>query len=186
MMNISGRMERGENTFLQKKCNLPKTSNFIHIMRVKTLLASLFILLNFGSLQAQVRTKLDLRLWIQLNEEKVPEQNISLLVKGDMNKVKALAEHFKGTYKYGYNNISSVDLPAKNVLAFSKSEWIEKIEGTGGKGVALMDTARIRNNIDSAQAGFAPLLRDLKGRNVVIGIIDGGIYWQHEDFKKLN
>jgi subtilisin family serine protease len=143
-------------------------------------------MLYFGTIQAQIKTTLDLRLWTRLNTEHPSDKNISLLVKGDIDAVKWLTEQFKGNYKYGYRNISSVEIPEKHLLAFSKSDAIEKIEGTGAKGVSLMDTARIRNNIDSVHAGFPPLLTDLKGRNVVVGIIDGGIYWQHEDFKKAN
>ncbi len=107
-----------------------------------------------------------------------------LLVKGDLNEIEALTEKFGGIYKYGYNNISSVEIPEKNLIAFAQSKAIERIENTGGRITFLMDTSRIRNNVDSIHRGFLPLLDSLKGKDVVIGIIDGGIYWQHFDFKK--
>ncbi len=145
---------------------------------------SLFILAILCSLtQAQITTKLDLRLFKRLQQGDIRKQNMPLLVRGDEGQIQTLTEKMGGVYKYGYNNISSVEIPEKNLLAFSENKAIEKIESTGGKGVFLMDTARIRNNIDSVQAGFAPLLAGLKGKNVVVGIIDGGIYWQHYDFK---
>ncbi|MES2620299.1 MAG: S8 family serine peptidase [Bacteroidota bacterium] len=145
----------------------------------------LFIVFNLlgAMIQAQVSTKLDLRLWERLHDGNISEQNMPLLVKGDLNEVQALTERLGGTYKYGHNNISSVEIPERNLLAFSDDKAIEKIENTGAKGVFLMDTARIRNNIDSVHSGFAPLPNNLKGRNVVIGIIDGGIYFQHYDFR---
>lgn len=128
--------------------------------------------------------KLDLRLYKRLREGKIEDKNMPLLVKGDMNKIQTLTEKLGGVYKYGYNNISSVEVPEKNLLSFSQSEAIEKIENTSGRGMFLMDTSRIRNNIDSIHRGYLPLIDSLKGKNVVIGIIDGGIYWQHFDFKK--
>jgi len=155
-------------------------------MSAKNYLTIVLALVSVGWAYAQTNTKIDLRLWNRLHEEQVSKQNISLLVKGDLNKVKALTERVGGIYKYGYANISSLEIPAKNVIAFSENSTIEKIENTNGRGVALMDTARIRNNIDSVHAGYSPLPGNLKGRNVVVGIIDGGIYFQHEDFKKPN
>jgi len=151
---------------------------------MKLKIYSLFILaILFSSTQAQNSSKLDLRLWKRLQNGDIQKQNMPLLVRGDMAQIKELTERFGGTYKYGYNNISSVEIPEKNLLAFAESKAIQKIESTGGKGVFLMDTSRIRNNIDSIHRGFLPLLDSLKGKNVVVGIIDGGIYWQHFDFK---
>ena len=142
-----------------------------------------FIALICSAAQAQISTKLDLRLFKRLQQGQIQNKNMPLLVRGDESQIQTLTEKFGGVYKYGYNRISSVEIPEKNLEAFSQAKAIEKIESTGGKGVFLMDTARIRNNIDSTHAGFAPLLTGLKGKNVVVGIIDGGIYWQHFDFK---
>ena len=133
--------------------------------------------------QAQNNNKLDLRLFKRLQQGDIRNRNMPLLVRGDEGKIQTLTEKLGGVYKYGYNRISSIEIPEKNLLVFAQSKAIEKIENTGGKGVFLMDTARIRNNIDSVQTGFAPLLHGLKGKNVVVGIIDGGIYWQHFDFR---
>ncbi len=145
---------------------------------------TLFLFIAFtGILQAQTTTKLDLRLYKRLHDGKATKANISLLVRGNMDDIKALVEAYGGTYKYGYNNISSIEVPESKLIAFAENATVEKIESTGGKGVFLMDSARIRNNVDSIHAGFAPLPANLKGRNVVVGIIDGGIYWQHLDFK---
>jgi len=137
----------------------------------------------FGCAYPQTTTKFDLRLTKRLKEGRISDINMPLLVKGDLNKIKNLVKNFGGVYKYGYNNIASIEIPEKNLVAFSLDNAIEKIEHTGAKGVFLMDTARIRNNIDSVQAGFAPLTDSTTGKNVIVGIIDGGIYWQHKDFK---
>src|SRR5687767_11057155 len=129
----------------------------------------IIILLNWCACltYAQGNSKLDLRLLMRLKSGNVREQNMPLLVRGDMSEIKQLTEKLEGIYKYGYNNISSVEIPERNLLAFAASKAIEKIENTGSKGVFLMDTARIRNNVDSVHAGLAPLPNNLKGRNVV-------------------
>ncbi len=154
------------------------------IMKRKLYLSILFAVALLSGVHAQkITSKLDLRLWKRLHDGNIREQNMPLLVRGDMNRVREITERFDGVYKYGYNNISSIEIPEKNLLVFSEQKEIEKIESTGGKGIFLMDTARMRNNIDSVHTGFSPLTSNLKGRNVVVGIIDGGIYWQHYDFR---
>ena len=147
-----------------------------------------FALLTFAvfAVKAQTGSKLDMHLLNRLKQGKVTDGTISLLVKGDLTKIKALTLKMGGTYKYGYGKVASVSIPEKNVVAFSCNMAIEKIQNTWAKGMAMMDSARIRNNIDSAQAGIAPLQDSITGKNVIIGIIDGGIYWQHQDFKNAD
>ncbi len=148
-------------------------------------LNTLFLLLFTGLFANQpVANKLDLRTYKRIQSGKVTDEDISLLVRGDLKKIEALTVKLGGHYKYGYNNISSITLPEENLLAFSNEMAVEKIQCPSlSHGTLLMDSARIRNNIDSVQAGISPLPNDLKGRGVLIGIIDGGIYFQHPDFK---
>jgi subtilisin family serine protease len=131
---------------------------------------------------AQPTTKLDLRLWSRLQKGEVRPGNQSLLVKGNLDAIKQLTRQYGGVYKMGYGDIASVEIPEKNLLKFAEANAVLKIENTQAKGTLLMDTARIRNNIDSVHAGYAPLTDSTKGKGVIVGIIDGGIYWQHEDF----
>lgn len=140
-----------------------------------TLFAGLFA-------SAQTTTKLDLRLWNRLQKGEVSNTRLPLLVKGNLTALKQLTEQYGGVYKTGHNDIASVEIPEKNLIKFSESLYVLKIENTQAKGTLLMDTARIRNNIDSVHRGYAPLPDSLKGKGVIVGIIDGGIYWQHKDF----
>ena len=142
----------------------------------------LMLILPLFSLQAQLGGKLDMRLQKDLKDGKI-DGNVSLLVKGDIAQIKALTEKLGGIYKYGYGTVASVAIPAARVNTFAANVSVRKIQSTMAKGVALMDTARIRNNIDSAQWGSAPLTDSILGKNVIVGIIDGGIYWQQQDFK---
>jgi subtilisin family serine protease len=133
---------------------------------------------------SQETTKLDLRLYLRLKNGIIRNEPMPLLVRGNSQQIKELTAHLGGTYKFGYGDISSIEIPEDQLLTFSNHEAVEKIENTSATGTALMDTARIRNNIDSVLDGYAPLLQPYKGKGVIMGIIDGGIYWQHGDFRK--
>lgn len=134
--------------------------------------------------QSQTVSKIDLKLRKQLERGMDADKSVSLLAKGNEQNIRALCEKYKGTFKYSYQGISSVQIPAASVIAFSNNKAVEKIENTQAKGKLLMDSSRIRNNVDSVHAGFAPLTSGLKGNGVIMGIIDGGIYFQHGDFRK--
>lgn len=133
--------------------------------------------------QNGISTKLDLRTWIRLQEQGPRDENISLIVKGNLKKIESLTTRLGGHYKFGYNDIASIDIPEKNLIAFSENLVVEQIENPNSPGRALMDTARVRNNIDSVHAGHLPLPGSLKGKGVLVGIIDGGIFFQHNDFR---
>lgn len=151
---------------------------------MKRILLPALILFAANSFAQTVTTKFDLRFYNHLQHENLTDKLVPLLVKGDEEKIKQLAENLGGKFKYSYNRVSSIEVPEKNLMAFSQNKAVEKIESKGAKGVFLMDTARIRNNIDSVLLGEAPLSQTYKGRGVVVGIIDGGIYWPHADFRK--
>ncbi|MBS1625535.1 MAG: S8 family serine peptidase [Bacteroidetes bacterium] len=111
-----------------------------------------------------------------------------IMVKGDPGALQALTTQYHGVYKYSVGRISSVSIAYKDLSAFAASPSVEAVEAGAdiGHGKAFMDTARIMNNIDSAQQGIAPLAMPYKGAGVVVGIIDGGIYFRHQDFRKAN
>lgn len=149
----------------------------------KLLLLKLLFIATLTS-AAQELTKLDLKLYTRLKKAEIRNNNFPLLVKGNPIQIKQLTEQVGGVFKYSYADISSVEIPESALLDFSASPYVLKIENTTAKGVSLMDTARIRNNIDSVLLGYAPLTQAYKGTGVIMGIIDGGIYWQHGDFRK--
>ncbi len=52
--------------------------------------------------------------------------------------------------------------------------------------VALGDTARLHHNVDDIHLGAAPLNTAYTGKDVIIGVVDQGIDWQHPDFQDTN
>ena len=92
---------------------------------MKRKIYSLFLLLIIGGfVPAQNSSKLNARLFKRLSEGNIHNTNMPLLVMGNMGEVEALTEKFGGHYKYGYNNISSIEIPEKNLLAFSQNKAI--------------------------------------------------------------
>ena len=157
-----------------------------NLITMRTILPLIVCIFLVASSHAQQASKLDLRLYTMLQKGELKGQQVPLLVKGNLAELKKLATEMGGKYKYGYSDIASVAIPAENVQSFAASNVVLQISGTGGKGHMLMDTARIRSNVDSVHAGFMPLPNALKGKDVVMGIIDGGIYYQHADFRNAD
>jgi hypothetical protein len=135
------------------------------------------------NVSAQERSKLDLRTFTKLKAGTIEEKTLGLLVQGDATKIEEVTKQLGGIFKYHYGNINSVEIPTENVIAFSENDAVEYIENLSAIGVQLMDSSRINNNIDNVHNGFVPLAKAYSGKGVVVGIIDGGIYWQQPDFK---
>lgn len=50
----------------------------------------------------------------------------------------------------------------------------------------LADTSRLHHNVDPVHAGSAPLNIPYTGKDVIIGVVDQGLDWQHPDFIDAN
>ncbi len=133
--------------------------------------------------------------------EKQNEQ-IHIAVVGDIQKIKSAVKKYGGIYKYNFtppqehldkgiqnqsinsnHPVSFVSIPAKNIISFSKNEFVEKIEFSGGKPVIMNDTLRINMNVNKVHNGAYPLLQAYDGTGVIVGIIDAGIELDHPDFR---
>ncbi|MCS6819157.1 MAG: hypothetical protein NZ522_04340, partial [Chitinophagales bacterium] len=137
----------------------------------------------YGSLIAQEKQMISLRDRMYFNRNFLTDKTTGLLVEGDEQKVAEACRRFDGWVKFTVGNIHSVEIPTLKVLDFAHQPGIYRIETISALGNLMMDTARIQNNIDSAHLGFVPLTSGYSGKGVIVGIIDGGIYWQHPDFK---
>ena len=145
-------------------------------------------------MQAQTQTKVSQKLGLSLyNKVKNPEYAQSnalkpIMVKGNPDVIQALVSKYHGTFRFSAGDVSSIAIPYHNLLQFSQETGVVRIESAGpnAQGKYFMDTARIVNNIDSAQQGISPLTQPYKGTGVIVGIIDGGIYFRHQDFRRAN
>lgn len=120
-----------------------------------------------------------------LNEKKDTEF-IHFFVKGDLTVLDRNEKDIPFQIKYKNNNIAAIKITKNNLLAFYNAFPNLSKEIPTGKGTILMDTALIHNNVVPAHNGQAPLTQAYTGKDVVVGIIDAGIYFQHQDFKNAD
>ena len=111
---------------------------------------------------------------------------VSILVKGEIIAVKEASRLFHATIKYTYNNIFAIAIEKQFVEDFTKKLASSNIEIPISKGIKLMDTALNVNNVVKVHSGLSPLVKAYTGINVVVGILDSGIYFDHPDFKKAD
>lgn len=138
--------------------------------------------------QTKVSHKLGLALYTKLQDPKIANSSAlkPIMVKGDPDMIQSLVAKYHGLYKFSAGDVSSIAIPYKNLMRFSQEQGVKRIEATTAKGRSFMDSARVFNNIDSVQAGYAPLSQAYKGTGVIVGIIDGGFYFRHQDFRRAN
>jgi subtilisin family serine protease len=119
--------------------------------------------------------------------EQLKEQElVSIIVKGDIEKIKETCISMNVNLKYAYQDLAAIQIEKEKLGAFYESMGQGKIEIPLGKAATLMDTALIHNNISQVHNGLSPLLQAYTGKGVVVGILDSGIYFEHDDFKNAD
>ena len=138
--------------------------------------------------QTRVSTKLGMQLYQKLQNPEYAHiaELKAIMVKGDADLIGRLVKKYNGILRFSTGDISSVAIPYLNLVQFSQEKGVISIENSTAPVRKFMDTARINNNIDSALLGVAPLTQPYKGTGVIVGIIDGGIYFRHQDFRRAN
>lgn len=157
--------------------------HFIKIIMTKKIF-SLLILFSFvGLLFSQNGIGIKERQYINSLKN---NEIVSILVKGEVVAIKEASKVFQATIKYNYDNIFAIAIKKEFVEAFTKSLSNSSIEIPISKGSKMMDTALVVNSVDKVHVGLSPLVQSYTGTNVVVGILDSGIYFDHPDFKKAD
>jgi PKD repeat protein len=131
---------------------------------------------------AQLHPNFSQHLGLNTNTKK----NISLFVKGNVEKTKAIVKQLGGTFKFNAGDISSVMIPANQYDNFLKSDFYESIQRPYYYGKTMEDQANANNNVTSVHAGTTPLTQAYDGTGIIIGFLDSGIDFNHPDFKRPN
>ncbi|MCU0435864.1 MAG: S8 family peptidase [Bacteroidia bacterium] len=148
---------------------------------MKQLYAFLFLTFTL-SFTATAQTNIPLNV-LMLAQKQATGSSIGLLVKGNTAQVAAAVKKHGGHVRQSSGAISSVQLPVAAITAFAAEPGILEI---GHAPVALQllnDTMRTQSRVDEVHNGLAPLTQGYTGRNVVMGIMDSGIDFNHPDFK---
>ncbi len=130
---------------------------------------------------AQEQWKIPLSLYSKVSQMN-PADAIGILVEGNPIAVASAAKNHHGFLRFSQGTISSVQIPAGELIAFSKEPGIIRI-GNNGKMQVLNDTMKQQSNVYPARNGTLPLTQGYTGNNIIMGMIDSGIDFNHPDFK---
>ncbi|HTL82688.1 MAG TPA: S8 family peptidase [Bacteroidia bacterium] len=145
----------------------------------------LFFSLLFFQLTAQQSWKIPLSLYEKVSQYPA-SQKIRILVKGNPVEIAEAAKKHSGTLLYNEGYICSVCIPAGELVSFSKEDGIEQIGGVPHHMQTMNDTMKVQTRLNECHAGNFPLTQAYKGDNVIVGLIDSGIDFNHPDFKDAN
>lgn len=109
-------------------------------------------------------------------------QEIALFLEGDATQIKSVVTQLGGTYKYAAGPISAVRIPFNRINDLAASSAVTWIEDNNLKLKPLNDVAVLTNKVNLVHQGIN-LPQGYDGSNVVVGIIDEGIYAAHHDFR---
>ena len=115
----------------------------------------------------------------QKHIEKKPLKVTDFAVKGNQS---LLQNNSSVHYKYANQDWHFIRCTAVDLAQLMNEGAVEQIYFTPSAPRLLNDTMRLTQNIDSIHAGYAPLDQSYKGENIVMGYVDTGIDFEHEDF----
>jgi hypothetical protein len=147
---------------------------------------TLFSLLLFTVLAiAQNTSKLSLSLQHRIKvaqASKSSGQEIALFLTGDVEAIKTLVKSLGGVYKYSAGDISAVRIPIAKLNELEASNAVTRIEDNNLQLKPMNDVAIVTNQVNLVHQGIN-LPQGYDGTDVVVGIIDEGIYAAHHDFR---
>jgi subtilisin family serine protease len=149
----------------------------------KKLLFPVFFLFSL-SLFAQSKISLSLLNRLE-NSSRAADSKISVLVKGNIDEIKAKTEQIGGIFKYSADSIANIQIPLDKVGAIADLASVSRIEDNNFRWQPLNDVALIHNHADLVHQGFG-LPQGYDGQGVVLAIIDAGLEVTHPDFKNTD
>lgn len=156
----------------------PKNASLIKINCVKKILLLLLIICMQDVIAQQ--TVKNYGIWFNQQLERSPDERVNFAVKGDLETIK---NHPSIFYKYSTGGWHHVLCTSRDIADLLEAKIITQIYFAPSKPVLLADTMRIVQNIDSAHNGNYPLPDTINGEGVIMGYIDSGLDYNHEDFK---
>lgn len=115
--------------------------------------------------------------------ERTLEQKFTLLVKGNISLLKKNANQFNYNFNYHSGDIASLTLGIDALTKLIENKMITRAEFIEARKQTLNDTMLVRNRIKGVKSAPTPLPQTYDGNGVVVGIIDTGTDWRHNDFK---
>ena len=152
---------------------------------MKKLLLLLFISLSL-SVTAQQMSKLGIYQAHFFNQPENLEKKINVFVKGNTKEITKFVLEKRGVIKGSINGFLSINLKGKYVKDLSAKPYLTQLDLNYEKPMVMNDTMRVRNKINEIHNGNYPLINSYTGKDVIVGIIDGGLDFRHGDFQNAD
>ncbi|EJF52665.1 subtilisin-like serine protease [Saprospira grandis DSM 2844] len=144
----------------------------------------LIFLLPSGLYAQNTKLNIDLfRLW-----QEGGTQNVELIVQGEPQAIKELAQQTDSQYKYGLNDLAALSIPLQKLPIWWEHPAILGLQAQRLSPQYFFEQDSLmlaNNNARAAHEGWG-LPQSFKGQGVLVGIIDDGYEWQHPDFWQPN
>jgi subtilisin family serine protease len=114
-------------------------------------------------------------------------ENIPVLVKGDVAKIRSYTLSHGGVFKYSVaNKFASIILPVSTIQDFSQTSFVARVEGIYSLPKPMDDSVGCHQSyVFPVHNDSTPLTRGYLGDSVIVGIVDGGgFYFRHKDFRQ--
>lgn len=135
----------------------------------------------------QSNSKMDPYLAIKLENYTLNKSGANLmlpmLIQGNIDVIKQLVMKNGGVFKYSYGNVAAIVIPVNSLLAFNNNIAVKRMEGAPPRNRPLDDSSNVKNHIIQVLNGNSPLPQAYNGRGIVMGFIDTGIDYLHDDFR---
>ncbi len=99
----------------------------------------------------------------------------------NISSAESIISSYGGKYNYVSSNIFTAEIPFASVRAIASSDEIVYIEPSTVSEMKL-DVSIVETKVAQIHSGSG-IPRPYKGSGVVVGIVDSGIDWKHQDFK---
>lgn len=157
---------------------------FIPIFRISLTYKALLLLgvvsLCCGGLRAQ--QPLDFRLRAVLSN--TPENKfIHLAARGDADRAARAVKQLGGQMLHRHRELITFRIASGKVLQLANEANGFQLEFGGHRGKPLNDSMLVNNRVSSVYENIGNGLGNLRGRDVIIGLVDTGIELQHPDFQ---
>ena len=128
-------------------------------------------------------TVLSYRLRLLSSDENKAASYVSVLVKGNSERLSEEIQQLGGRVKFCAGRIVSAVIKAGQLRTLSEIAGVDRIEEGRVDLKPLNDRMLIYNRIHLVHNGNPPLSQGYDGKDVVMGIIDTGIDFTHPDFR---
>lgn len=127
--------------------------------------------------------KIGLPLRAHLDRAHGSGEMVDLVVRGERACVEAAVRGLGGFTKLGAGDVVSVRIGTDRVEALAQHACVRGFDFSLEPGMALNDSARYKSRVHLVQQGLVPLPQPYTGKGVLVGIIDTGSDFRHDDFR---